>query len=559
MSTCNCNCGNCSNCTCSETTTPCVSSVGCKSTNYAKCIYYSGTAIDTCVEISVNDNLDDVIAALAAAICEVTPADLSWNTFDYGCLDTFTTAQEFAEGISAAHCALVTRVVAVEKPIFTRCSLFTSGDYLITPGTTTLQTILEYYGDILCTLSDNDPGTITVNQGCFTSNSGITTLENYFNWVVENVCNIRTTINSSISSIEGDIDVIQDYLGTPSQLTTFHDNSSGCLSGSSTDTAYDTIELIKTKLCSLNTTVTSFPDLSAITLSWASCYAYGATASLTTQLGRIVSVLKQQKYTFSSDFTVTTGACGDSVALAASVGAFACSDLEGCSIRNLGDVDPTAPTIAECGYKLAWDNTNALYRLVEDSTFTNIGIVAKTGLFAAASSGFYFGTPVASLDCSESTDYSVGFVEDAWLDLTSYLDPDYQTSGSASYKPYIKKTWDGHIYFKGAVESVGSPAVGASEQPFANGSYTRVFTGIPAAYRPTIDSFIDLIIEYPHDTGGTPDSNLNAFVPGRLLFESATGHISVRCFDFGMDAASEPLTNYDGDHNFMLFGKAIYQ
>lgn len=541
MSDCNCNTIN---------TTPCTSGPGCQDTNYAKCIYYSGDDIESCVTITYGDNLDVVIAALVAAICDVTPDDLAWNTFDYGCLGPFTTAQGFAEGVSEAHCSLVDRVEDLEAPVFTRCSLFTSGPYLITPGTTTLQTVLEYYGDILCTLSENDPATISVANGCFTDNTGIETLEGFLTWIVENTCSIRSTINANVASVQGEVDNIQDYLGTPSQLATLHDLT--CLSGGSTETAYDAIEQLVAGLCTTNTTLAAVPDLSAVTLSWGPCYLYGATASLSTQLGRIVSVLKAQKYTFSSDFTVTPGSCGDAIALAASVGAFSCSDLESCSIQNLGDVDDTALTSADLGKKLTYfyNGVNYIFKPVVDSTFTNVGIQATTGLYAAEPNGFYFKNQVTPLDGS-SKNYQIGFVEDAWLSLTPYFDADY-TQAVAIYDPYIKKTWDGHIQFKGAVSSVGTPAVGNQAQPMSNGSYSTVFTGIPAAYCPTITSFIDIIIEYPH----TSDGNLSAFVAGKMQI-TTTGTVSIRCYD--VDVAAAIGTDYDGDFNFMLFDKVIHQ
>jgi len=544
-----------SNCGCNDiTTTPCTTSTGCTSTNYSKCIVYSGTSLTDCVTVTYGDNLDTVISSIVTAICDLTPSDLSWGTFDYGCLSAFTSAQEFAEGISAAHCALDARVVLVEKPTFTLCPLFTSGTYTITPGTTTLQTILGYFADILCDLTDNNPATITVPNYCFTSNTGITTLETYLTWIVENVCSIRTAILAITTSNTLATTAIQTYLGTPSTLASKHDMT--CVGGGATETAYASIELVRDEVCSLSTTVAAMPDLANVTLSWGACYAYGATDTLSTQLGRLVTIVKQlstfiDHTAFSSDFSVSWGACGPVVSLAGSVGAFSCSDLAACSVHSLGDVTPTIPTISECGYRLTWDHTNSYYKLVANSSFTNVGIQAKAGLYSAESNGFYFKNQVTPLDCSQQLDYQIGFVEDAWLDMTAYIDADY-TQAVAIYKPYIKKTWDGHIYLKGAISSVGTPAVGAPEQPMSNGSYSTLFTGIPAAYRPTNTEFVDIIIEYPHNSNGA----LNAFVPGKLQITS-TGNILVRCYDVSI--AADIGVNYDGDHNMNFTGIAIYQ
>lgn len=541
-------------CNCNDINTqPCTSSVGCITSNYAKCVYYSGATLTDCVPLTYGENLDVSLGRIVDAICALTPSDVAWNTFDYDCLASYTTAQEFAEGISAAHCALVGRVEDLETPTFTRCSLFTSGAYTITPGTTTLQTILEFYGELLCTLSADSPSGISVTAYCFTSNAGIVTLQDWIQWLVENTCSINSTLSALISGNTTAIGLLQTYLGTAPTLASKHDMS--CLSGGATETAYASIELLRDSVCALNTTVAALPDLANVTLSWASCYAYGATDTLSTQLGRIVSVLKLQKYTFSSDFTVTTSACGNAISLAASVGAFSCSDLASCAVQNLGDVDSTTPTVGECGYRLTWDSSSGYYKLVKNSTFTNVGIQAKSGLYVSEPSGFYFKNQVTPLDCSQPLDYQIGFVEDEWFDLTPYFDADY-VQAVAVYDPYIKKTWDGHIYFRGAVSSVGSPAIGAPEQPMSNGSYSTVFTGIPAPYRPTTTAFLDIIIEFPHDTSGSPNSNLNAFIPGKMQITS-TGDISVRCYD--QTIAALVGTTYDGDHNFSLTGKAIFQ
>lgn len=543
-----------SNCNCNDiSTTPCTSGVGCSSTNYAKCIYYSGTTLTSCVSITNGDNLDTVISKLATAICNVTPSDLLWSSFDYDCLGPFSTAQAFAEGISAAHCTLDGRVAAVKAPVFTLCSLFTSGDYLITPGTTRLETILQYYGELLCALSTNNPATITVAENCFTSNTGIATLKDYLTWIVENTCSIKSNLTALITSNTNAIAAIQSYLGTAGTLASKHDMS--CLSGGATETAYSSIELLRDAVCAINTTLSGYPDLNNVTLSWASCYAYGATASLSTQLGRIVSVLKLQKYTFSSDFTVTSGACGNTVALNASVGNFACSDLASCSLHNLGDVDPTLPTNSDCGKSLKWDSDLGYYRLIADSTFTNVGVQAKSGLYAAEPSGFLFKELTASLDCVDSTNYKVGFVEDAWLDLTPYLSPNYVVGLST---PYIKKGWDGNIYFKGhVVSSASTIAIGAAAQPYQNTSFVTIAALIPAAYRPSSDVYIDTLVAYPRNTG-----SLISYVPGILSITSG-GSIFVKCF--ADDYVSVNFTGggganlYDGFHNLLLTGKAIYQ
>jgi len=374
---CNSYCNSCSycvsQCTCSNPTlvTPSTPATGCISTNYARCVYYSGNNI-SCGSISITSgqNLDTVINTLSTAICNVTPADLAWGTFNYQCLrengsltnsgpSNITTGKEFAEAVSIALCSLATAAdVTPNITISGPCSTYFSG---LVPGTSTLVNILDDFIVKLCALNaQNDTSTVTTacSAGLWTSvpASG-STLGTWVNWIKTNVCSLVTTLQGRVTNLETFESNVYTFVGDPT--LSLIDNSTSCISGSGSDSLLTTIGLIKTKLCAIDTTVASYPNFSAITLPWTSCPGlfptYGATASLTTQLTRIVNEIAARTYGFSSDFTVTATSCGTTIGLA-TPGGFTCSDLATCSIKNLGDVDPTFVVSSQAAV-LSWNGS----------------------------------------------------------------------------------------------------------------------------------------------------------------------------------------------------------
>jgi hypothetical protein len=360
---CNSYCNSCnycvSQCTCSNPTlvTPAsIPATGCISTNYARCVYFSGNNI-SCGSISITNgqNLDVVIKTLSDSICNITPADLAWGTFNYQCLrengsltssgpSNITTGKEFAEAVSIALCNLATAVdVTPNITISGPCSTYFAG---LIPGTSTLVNILDDFIVKLCALNaQNDTSTVTTacSAGLWTSVPAYgSTLGTWVNWIKTNVCSLVTTLQGRVTALETFETNLKTFVGDPT--LSLIDNSTSCISGSGSDTLLTTIGLIKTKLCAINTTVSAYPNFAAITLPWTSCPglfpSYSSTASLTTHLTRIVNEIAARTYGFSSDFTVTATACGTTVGLAAP-GGFTCGDLATCSIKNLGDVDPS--------------------------------------------------------------------------------------------------------------------------------------------------------------------------------------------------------------------------
>lgn len=514
-----------SDCTCNDiTTTPCTSTTGCTSTNYAKCILYSGATLTGCVALTSGENLDVSLNKIVTALCALTPADLSWNTFDYSCLASYTTAQEFAEGISAAHCALVTRVSDLETPTFTLCSLFTSGAYQITPGTTTLEEILGFYAAILCNLSTGGTPTMTLTDNCFTSSAALSSLEDYIQWIIDNTCSINTALGLLITANTNKITAIQTYLGPAATIASGHDNTD-CLGGGATDNVYNTIELLKSMTCSLYTTVEALPDLDNIALSWAPCLYSNTATTLATQLGRIVTRIKAQNYTFDAgDFTTTVGACGSTISLNGAL-AFSCSDLLSCSIHNIGDVTATADISTDTGGSLTYDFALGYYRPIKHliTVTTPTAPLAATGLNPR---GAEIVTTLDGNPANLSRNFAINFREEAWLDLTSYVGTYIDaTNGLNGKTPMIMKTWDGQIKFRGEFGSAaGVAGLGSAGQPLGNagGLPIRLFSSIPALYRPVEITVIPVPLRYPSSGVGN-----EAYLMGMMEFDPATGHIEL--------------------------------
>lgn len=366
-----------SQCTCSNPTLVVPGSIpqtGCISTNYGRCIYYSGSNLTGGITVNNGDTLDSVISTIDTAILNVTPADLAWNTFNYQCLradgslasvgaSDITSGQEFAEAVSIALCNLagavdVTPNITVSGP----CSAYFSG---ITPGTSTLIEILDDFIVKLCNLNALN-STAGVTNACSagvwtTVPAAGSTLGTWVTWIKTNVCTLVSSVQSDVTALQSFQTDVETFVGDAT-LSLF-DNSTSCISGSGSDNLITTIGLIKTKLCSIDTVVSALPTFSALTLPWSTCPGlfpgYGNTANLTTQLTRIVNEIAARTISFSGDFTTSSTSCGTTVALASPGGSFTCNDLASCSLKNIGDVNNyslgTGATYNSTG--LFWNST----------------------------------------------------------------------------------------------------------------------------------------------------------------------------------------------------------
>ena len=378
---CNSYCNSCSycvsQCTCTNPTlvipnpTP---PTGCISTNYGRCIYYSGSNITCGITANTGENLDVIVNKLATAICSLTPADLAWNTFNYQCLredgsltnsgpSNITTAKEFAEAVSIALCSLATAADVTPNIVISGpCSTYFSG---LIPGTSTLVDILDDFVVKLCALNATND-TSTVNNSCSAGTwttvpvSG-STLGTWVNWIKTNVCSLVTSLQTRTTNLETFQTNVYNFVGDPT-LSLFN-NIGSCILGSGSDSLVTTISLIKTKLCSINTTVAALPNFSALTLNWASypcVFSYANTNTLQNHLQLIITELFNRTYNFSGDFVVSSGSCGNSVSLASPGGSFTCADLGTCVLSNLGDVNSyslgTGATYNSTG--LFWNSTS---------------------------------------------------------------------------------------------------------------------------------------------------------------------------------------------------------
>jgi len=354
-----------SQCTCTQSTIvpPCTATTGCIDTNYGKCIYYSGTAITCGITASSGETMDAIVQKLATAICNVTPADLNWASFDYDCLGPYTTAQEFAEGVSAAICAINTAVdVTPNVTIPGACSGYFSG---ITPGTSSLLAILNDFIVKLCNLNSFDSTSSVNPSACWTSWTPVPTgsvdLGDWITWIQDNVCTITFNLDAEITALQTFQTNVESFIGTSSLPYTFN-NTGACLGGGATDNLIQTINRIKTRLCSLYTTSLTPFSSNILYLPWSSysCLwpGYLDSDTLANQGANIVDALAARTLNFSPDFTVTpsgTG-CGFDVAFTVAPTPFTCSSLNTCSIKNLGDVDPTFVVSSQAAV-LSWNGS----------------------------------------------------------------------------------------------------------------------------------------------------------------------------------------------------------
>lgn len=508
------------------------------------------------VQIYNGDTLNEVISNLNDRICNITPDEgADYSAYTYGCLrvggnlnsvgTVITTVEQFVEATAAALCAIDTRLEAVEVPdVDPACLGLVGGE--------TLVEVIDAISTKLCEIEATFALPITVNNDCFTSEpAGTDPISDWFQWIIDNTCAINTALTASISTQTTRINNINTYLhGTtaPGYPITY---DISCMGGSATATLHASIGEFITEICAINTTLAALPDFDAISLSWATCfsgapYTYSnATQTLQTQLERFLNIVSREKIEFSADFDVTDSACGKTVELAAGVGDFSCDDLAGCEIQNLGNVDDTAATVSGDVYK--WNDTSGMFELVALDSFTNIGVVDKAGAYSAEPLGFYF--KAAAVTAPAQKAFNIGFVEDSWTAVSS-LTADYVTTVSDPLT--VKKTWDGHILFKGVVNSISAP----SNSAFDLVAGKQLFT-MPTGFYPTNFVNMDINIHYVPDSGADTPMTL----AGYITISNTTGVVTFYCADADPAGTAIAITALSANevHGFSFTGKAIYQ
>jgi hypothetical protein len=507
--------------------------------------------------ITANQTLSTILANLNARICALTPEGLNYSGFNYSCLrvggnlestgTAITTAQQFTEAAASALCSLNARLKVLEIPdVDADC--ITS----ITGGETLIEVLDAMIAEI-CIVKEFQQLPITTTANCFTTVPiSSVDISAWFQWIVDNTCAIKTALESSISTQTTRINNINTYLhgsNSPAYPITYN---TSCYGGSATANVHTTLTSLIAEVCTINTTLGTIPDLSAIVLTWATCfsgspYTYtNAAQTLQTQLERILNVISREKITFSGDFTVVDSACGKSVSLAGS-SSFACSMLASCTIGNLGDVDLTGISLHNT---LKWDGTKFI--AVADDTFNNIGIVNKAGGYSSAPIGFYH---QAVDPLVRPRIFNTGFVERSWC-LTSdviYTSEYYNLLNSLQ----VKVNWDGNIYFKGNVLSRDTSLLDI----FATNGVT--IGTLPANYFPSTAVVIAATVSF-YDVNLTDGPlvlpcNITISISGQMIIYLNPGD-STQVADIKTYITSVGgLDNTYMRHAISFTGKAIYQ
>lgn len=377
-------CNSCQN-NCSPSTyyyqsVPCVTSASqCSTWDSSKVVYTGANLI--AVGIEANDTVEEAFAAINTAVGAISGAD--WSSYDYNCIDDsspITTAQEFAEAISLYTCTLNTTVdtfisstyagdkstieasiLAIEEPNLTSCV-----SVGVVP-TDTYSQVLTKILDNLCDVNDAiDPSGADWNS-CFTVSPSPTTIQDAFDTVISQICNIKSTL---------------DGLET---IPTF-DNTGTCLSTpTSTDSLYDTVVKIRDYACDL-------PTFDIDDLTWTSCISNpnpSGGADLKSTIDAIIQyldasyinrVVNWDSTYFDVDYNTPADACsGISVTLQSGLG------FEDKLVAlNVSDGSPGyLLSKMTAGTGMNFDTSTTPGTVIIESTITNDKVKADSGDTAA--------------------------------------------------------------------------------------------------------------------------------------------------------------------------------
>lgn len=276
-------CNSCNNCgtpiTYVYNTTPCTTSSSTSATYDAESVMYTGPALPA-LGVEPNTTLQDLLAEINTAVGGISGID--WSSFDYSCLGPYTTAEQFAEGISAAHCTLSTNFTT-----------FTD--------TTYANKITEIEGEIE-----------TINEPSLTSCAavGVVPTDNVsaiLTKVLNNLCSVNASINPSsanwneyfvtsptpttivagFNAVISQLGNLIDTVGNYEALPTFNNVGSCLPSPTTTDTLYNTVVNIRDLLCSA-------PEFDIDNISWTSCIANpnpGGGADIMSTIQTLVNLL----------------------------------------------------------------------------------------------------------------------------------------------------------------------------------------------------------------------------------------------------------------------------
>ena len=380
--------------------------------------------------ISTSSSLDDAITNLHQRLCTLTSVGLNYSGFNYSCLrvggaltgvgTAITTAQQFTEATAAALCSLNSRTLALETPTFTVPSCVT-----LTSGVSTLGQILTAYGTKLCSINTQLDLT-GVTAGCFTTvPSSSADLQVWFDWVVTNVCSIKTTTDANVTAVTTNANNLKTYISGGSAVPASIDTS--CITGgSATSTLSAAAILFTSQICAINATLATIPATS-YALTWATNFGttpyYGYTFNYTNtadtlanQLAKIVATLGRMKMKLNaSDFVATSDADGLNVSLASGV-RFTCSQLNSCSISALSDVTSSAPSTYHTLFwngseyvnkELIFTSTGGTVTITRTNNPTNVTVNLEVAASAITTSTLSPRSP-SNMSVIPSTRFSIG-------------------------------------------------------------------------------------------------------------------------------------------------------
>jgi hypothetical protein len=256
------------------------------------CVYYGGPNLN-CLGVETCDDLDVVLSKIDEKVCAVTGDYSLYNKFCLDDVTPITNEQEFVEAISEQFCSLKTNTESFLNTAFPDYQTVVDNrfDAIETPGiicsvasvvgTDSLNTILTKYCTLLSEIKSNlDVSGVDWGQ-CFIVSGTPTTLSQAFDLVIDQICAVKASIGSSVV------------------LPTFN-NVGSCLPAplTTTDSLEDTVNKIKTKLCTLPTFDNNAVSWGCIT---SSSSLQGAVQSIINKL----SFLSQNSVVaVSSDFTL---------------------------------------------------------------------------------------------------------------------------------------------------------------------------------------------------------------------------------------------------------------
>jgi len=321
--------------------------------------------------IASGANLDTIITIFHNALCSavVGGGGIDYSALNYSCLrqngvltgigTPITTEAQFVQSASAAMCALNTTLQDYDGQIILNNI---EGAIPGLPATYNLDQYLTSLTSYVNTISSYIDMSTVLGNPCisypFSAKPTSNIVSDYFNWITSNMCGMHTSLSGFAATTATTANNLKTYISGAGAVPA-NVNTSSLPGGSATSTASAAISLLVSQVASINGTLLTVPTAN-YALTWASCFPgsfpansvftgqtwnYTNTAApLQTQLDRIVAVLSTLNIKFdNTKFTITAGACGPTIGLAAGV-AFTPASLNAAVLNDLGDVTITSPS-----------------------------------------------------------------------------------------------------------------------------------------------------------------------------------------------------------------------